>query len=188
MLVRDSYTIIQHPVGGEPANLSAFEVFYDSPVGETILDRADTGWKDTVRINPNEMATIAMPFKDYADHETTADLGKPIRMTGRYMYHCHILEHEDHEMMRPFVVMPPAVVEHMHHAEMHMIQGIGTPVAARSPGWYMEPKLCCCQENNAYDLNRSLLFIKHLQACGLELHEFRMNINWLKFNCFIQKF
>jgi hypothetical protein len=25
---------------------------------------------------------------------------------GRYMYHCHMLEHEDMDMMRPFVVMP----------------------------------------------------------------------------------
>jgi FtsP/CotA-like multicopper oxidase with cupredoxin domain len=25
-------------------------------------------------------------------------------MPGRYVYHCHVLEHEDTEMMRPFVV------------------------------------------------------------------------------------
>jgi hypothetical protein len=25
---------------------------------------------------------------------------------GRYMYHCHILEHEDRDMMRPIVIMP----------------------------------------------------------------------------------
>ena len=146
LIVRDSYTIIQHPTASEDTKLNAFEVFYDSPGGETVLDRAETGWKDTIRINPKEMATIAVPFRDYSDHETTANLGKPIRMTGRYMYHCHILEHEDHEMMRPFVVMPPAFVEQMRHAEMHMIQGTGAPVAAKSPGWYMEPKLCGCQE------------------------------------------
>jgi len=27
-------------------------------------------------------------------------------LTGRYMFHCHILEHEDHDMMRPFDVLP----------------------------------------------------------------------------------
>jgi FtsP/CotA-like multicopper oxidase with cupredoxin domain len=27
-------------------------------------------------------------------------------LTGRYMFHCHILEHEDHDMMRPFDVIP----------------------------------------------------------------------------------
>jgi hypothetical protein len=30
--------------------------------------------------------------------------------TGRYMYHCHLLEHEDHDMMRPFLVMPAALL------------------------------------------------------------------------------
>jgi FtsP/CotA-like multicopper oxidase with cupredoxin domain len=28
------------------------------------------------------------------------------------MYHCHILEHEDHDMMRPFVVVPEWVPHH----------------------------------------------------------------------------
>jgi spore coat protein A len=25
---------------------------------------------------------------------------------GRYVWHCHILEHEDNEMMRPYEVLP----------------------------------------------------------------------------------
>jgi spore coat protein A len=29
------------------------------------------------------------------------------------MYHCHILEHEDHDMMRPFVVMPAELMSFM---------------------------------------------------------------------------
>lgn len=33
---------------------------------------------------------------------------------GRYVYHCHVLEHEDTEMMRPFVV----AVMHMDDGEM----------------------------------------------------------------------
>ena len=35
---------------------------------------------------------------------------------GRYMYHCHVLEHEDHDMMRPFVVMPAELMPFM---DMH---------------------------------------------------------------------
>jgi spore coat protein A len=27
---------------------------------------------------------------------------------GRYVWHCHILEHEDNEMMRPYEVVAPA--------------------------------------------------------------------------------
>ena len=55
------------------------------------LDYNERGLKDTVRVNANEVVDIAVRFSTYA---------------GRYMYHCHILEHEDRDMMRPFVVMP----------------------------------------------------------------------------------
>ncbi|MDP9273180.1 MAG: multicopper oxidase domain-containing protein [Chloroflexota bacterium] len=33
--------------------------------------------------------------------------------SGRYMYHCHILEHEDRDMMRPIVVMPAELMPFM---------------------------------------------------------------------------
>lgn len=55
------------------------------------LDINETGWKDTIRVDPGEMVTIAATFSGY---------------TGRYVYHCHMLDHEDVDMMRPFVVMP----------------------------------------------------------------------------------
>ncbi|MFC3349517.1 O-aminophenol oxidase PhsA [Streptomyces echinoruber] len=44
---------------------------------------------------------------------------------GRFMYHCHLLEHEDMGMMRPFVVMPPEALKfdhgggHGEHGEGH---------------------------------------------------------------------
>jgi len=47
----------------------------------------ELGWKDTVRSNPGEALRIIAQFTDY---------------TGTYPWHCHILEHEDNEMMRPF--------------------------------------------------------------------------------------
>ena len=43
-----------------------------------------------------------------------------------YMYHCHLLEHKDHEMMHLFVVLPQEILnimEHMrdcHNIHMHM--------------------------------------------------------------------
>ena len=67
-------------------------------VGHGTLDANETGWKDTVRVNPGELVSIALTFDSY---------------TGRYMYHCHLLEHEDHDMMRPFVVMPAPVLAAM---------------------------------------------------------------------------
>jgi hypothetical protein len=66
------------------------------------LDDNERGLKDTVRVNANEVVDIVVRFGTFA---------------GRYMYHCHILEHEDHDMMRPFVVMPAELMPFM---DMHM--------------------------------------------------------------------
>ncbi|MSS76334.1 MAG: hypothetical protein EXR90_05555, partial [Methyloglobulus sp.] len=33
---------------------------------------------------------------------------------GKYIHHCHILEHEDDDMMRPFVVVPKWIPHHEH--------------------------------------------------------------------------
>lgn len=64
------------------------------PTGPRVPPTADeAGWKDTVRANPSEITRVITRFDGYA---------------GRYPYHCHIIEHEDHEMMRQFeVVLPP---------------------------------------------------------------------------------
>jgi spore coat protein A len=50
----------------------------------------ETGWKDTVRADPGMVTRIIIRFEGF---------------TGRYVWHCHILEHEDNEMMRPFDVV-----------------------------------------------------------------------------------
>jgi FtsP/CotA-like multicopper oxidase with cupredoxin domain len=52
----------------------------------------DTGWKDTVLVWPCERVKIAMKFGPHI---------------GMYMYHCHILEHEDMTMMRNYMIMDP---------------------------------------------------------------------------------
>ena len=62
------------------------------------IDDNERGLKDTIRVNPNEIVEIAVRFTTYA---------------GRYMYHCHILEHEDRDMMRPFVTMPTDLMPFM---------------------------------------------------------------------------
>ncbi|MBI1950151.1 MAG: multicopper oxidase domain-containing protein [Acidobacteria bacterium] len=47
----------------------------------------ESGWKDTAMVGPNQILRVIARFEDYK---------------GKYAYHCHILEHEDHEMMRQF--------------------------------------------------------------------------------------
>jgi suppressor of ftsI len=53
------------------------------------------GWKDTVYVAPGTTAQLLMRFTDYTDPDSP------------YMYHCHILRHEDRGMMGQFVVVKP---------------------------------------------------------------------------------
>ncbi|MBS1803663.1 MAG: multicopper oxidase family protein [Acidobacteria bacterium] len=62
------------------------------PVGEERLPSpGESGWKDTAIVLPNEILSILVKFEGY---------------TGRYVFHCHMLEHEDNDMMRPYLVIP----------------------------------------------------------------------------------
>jgi spore coat protein A, manganese oxidase len=51
----------------------------------------ESGWKDTVRVDSGTVTRIIIKFEGY---------------TGRYMWHCHLLEHGDNEMMRPLEIVP----------------------------------------------------------------------------------
>jgi spore coat protein A len=53
-------------------------------------DANESGWKDTVRAAPHAVTRIIVKFEGYA---------------GRYVWHCHIAEHEDNEMMRPYEIL-----------------------------------------------------------------------------------
>ncbi|WP_291668489.1 multicopper oxidase domain-containing protein [Clostridium sp.] len=48
------------------------------------------GFKDTVDAEPGKVTRLIMQFKGYS---------------GDYVWHCHFLEHEDNEMMRPLRVL-----------------------------------------------------------------------------------
>src|SRR6266568_3700821 len=67
-------------------------------------DPNEVGWKETVRMNPEEVTTVMMQF---TLPKLPASMGNPLSpRTGghEYVWHCHILEHEEHDMMRPLVV------------------------------------------------------------------------------------
>ena len=51
----------------------------------------EAGWKDTILCPPGQVTRIIVRFGD---------------IVGRYVWHCHTLEHEDNEMMRPLVLRP----------------------------------------------------------------------------------
>ena len=91
---------VSHPMH---MHLVAFQVldrdgFSTGPNGEIVPDgnpqappAEEQGWKDTAMVAPNEIVRVIARFEDYE---------------GFYPYHCHILEHEDNEMMRQFRVVP----------------------------------------------------------------------------------
>jgi hypothetical protein len=56
------------------------------------------GWKDTVRVNPGQVTRLLVRFDNQGD---TAN-----NYTGHYVFHCHLLEHEDMGMMRPLEIFP----------------------------------------------------------------------------------
>jgi spore coat protein A, manganese oxidase len=106
-LTGDSHPIHWHLVnvqvlGRQPFNVDTYNgtPSYTGPAHDP--DRTELGWKETVRMNPGEVTTVIMRF----------DLPKvPFSVpasprTGghEYVWHCHILEHEEHDMMRPLVV------------------------------------------------------------------------------------
>ena len=64
------------------------------------LDGNEKGFKDTIRVNPGEMVEIVATFEGYC---------------GRYVYHCHLLEHEDHDILRQFIVARDDMAP-MHHS------------------------------------------------------------------------
>jgi spore coat protein A len=76
------------PAGIDPTPFAAGPM---RPAGPT-----ERGFKDTVKANPGEFTTIRAKF----------DLPEGVNAPQTYVYHCHILEHEDNDMMRPFVVSP----------------------------------------------------------------------------------
>lgn len=62
----------------------------------------EKGWKDTIKMYPGEVTTIRVRF--------TSQNGSPFpfdpSLGPGYVWHCHMLEHEDNEMMRPLKVLP----------------------------------------------------------------------------------
>ncbi len=90
-------------IGGNPAVSDFLQGNPISPLA------TELGWKDTIKCPPNMVTRIAVRFapqdmpipsvkpgKDFYSFDATAGPG--------YVWHCHILDHEDNEMMRPYAL------------------------------------------------------------------------------------
>jgi spore coat protein A len=67
-------------------------------------DPTELGWKETIKMNPGEVTTVIMKF-DLPRVPFTVPIS-PRTGGYEYVWHCHILDHEEHDMMRPLVVLP----------------------------------------------------------------------------------
>ncbi|WP_406341556.1 O-aminophenol oxidase PhsA [Streptomyces sp. NBC_00648] len=95
LMGRDAYT-----VDGFDAKLGGTRkpVAYDA--GRPVpLAPNERGLKDVFRVPAGQLVRV---------------LGRFDGAYGRFMYHCHLLEHEDMGMMRPFVVAPPEALKFDH--------------------------------------------------------------------------
>ena len=82
-----NFTEDAHPIH---VHLVQFQVLDRRPFGGTPRppDPGERGFKDTVVALPSEITRIKATFDT----------------SGRYVWHCHIIDHEDNEMMRPLIV------------------------------------------------------------------------------------
>ena len=65
------------------------------------------GWKDTYVMLPGEVTRVIAKFD----------------LPGKYVWHCHILSHEDHDMMRPFEVSNAVARHALQEASLQKIEG-----------------------------------------------------------------
>jgi spore coat protein A len=96
-LTEDTHPMHLHLVRFQVLDRRGFDVFsYRNGKGLRFLAEParppanELGWKDTVQCPPGFITRIIVRFDGYP---------------GKYLYHCHILEHEANDMMRPFEVV-----------------------------------------------------------------------------------
>jgi spore coat protein A, manganese oxidase len=105
-----THLVTHQVVGRTPFDVEAYQAKYGGPRGVPggidpapfatgpmgPPDPTERGFKDTTKANPGYFTTIRAKF----------DLPAGITAPQTYVHHCHIVEHEDNDMMLPFVVGP----------------------------------------------------------------------------------
>jgi FtsP/CotA-like multicopper oxidase with cupredoxin domain len=95
----DAHPMHIHEIAFEVVNRQGLVVNTEGEVAEPIRLDGDvtapepweSGFKDTVIAYPGQVTRVKAQFKS----------------TGQFVWHCHIVEHEDNEMMRPYRIGPP---------------------------------------------------------------------------------
>ncbi len=94
----DAHPMHIHEVAFQVVNRQAIVI--DEATGTVQVDATsaptppqpwENGWKDTVVAYPGQVTRLRLRFTN----------------PGQFVWHCHIVEHEDNEMMRPYRIGPP---------------------------------------------------------------------------------
>jgi spore coat protein A, manganese oxidase len=105
-----THLVTHQVIGRTPFDADAYQARYGGPDGVpggidptpfatgpmVPADPAERGFKDTTKVNPGYFTTIRARF----------ELPAGVTAPQTYVHHCHIVEHEDNDMMRPFIVEP----------------------------------------------------------------------------------
>ncbi|WP_428912366.1 multicopper oxidase family protein [Niallia sp. Krafla_26] len=97
-----------HLIQGKILGRRPFDV--DKYLNEGILEMGpmelprdyETGFKDVFKADIGYVTSVIMHWKDF---------------TGHYIWHCHLLEHEDHDMMRPITVIKDSHPIQLPHSD-----------------------------------------------------------------------
>jgi spore coat protein A len=87
------------PLNHSTVNVPSLDPYLTGTPTEPLL--SEQAWKDTVMVNSGEAVVIRLRWTEQNGNpfpfDATAEPG--------YVWHCHLLEHEDNEMMRPYIVI-----------------------------------------------------------------------------------
>jgi FtsP/CotA-like multicopper oxidase with cupredoxin domain len=103
-------------IGGNPA----ITPYLQGPV--IPAEPNERGWKDVIKAYPGQVTTYIVRFAptDMSVKTPKASLKYPFdpSLGPGYVWHCHIVEHEDNDMMRPLNVQPNPSRSKLKSAEM----------------------------------------------------------------------
>lgn len=88
---RQPFTTFTKPVTSPMTGVFKQPSYTAVPGTEILPGDFDKGWKDTVSCPPGYVTRVRAKFD----------------ISGTYVWHCHILSHEEHDMMRPMAVVDP---------------------------------------------------------------------------------
>ena len=105
-----THLVTHQVIGRTPFDVDAYQAKYGGPKGVPggidptpfatgpmePPDPTERGFKDTSKVNPGYFTTIRAKF----------ELPAGVKAPQTYVHHCHIVEHEDNDMMRPYIVRP----------------------------------------------------------------------------------